>query len=90
MVTGFTPVSSQSPASQSYTELTAAPSDAIMHDNVADMHDINVADRGRLGTGQSWLAARSRDAGLATAARKYLDTRYAPAVTIEYLDMLRR
>ena len=55
------------------------------------MHD-NVADRGRLGTGQSWLAAgaRSRDAGLATAARKYLDTRYAPAVTIEYLDMLRR
>ena len=82
MVTGFTPVSSQSPASQSYTELTAAPSDAIMHDNVAD--------RGRLGTGQSWLAARSRDAGLATAARKYLDTRYAPAVTIEYLDMLRR
>ena len=54
------------------------------------MHDINVADRGRLGTGQSWLAARSRDAGLTTAARKYLDTRYAPAVTIEYLDMLRR
>ena len=49
------------------------------------MHDINVADRG---TGQSWLAARSRDAGLTTAARKYLDTRYAPAVTIEYLDML--
>ena len=46
------------------------------------MHDINVADRGRLGTGQSWLAARSRDAGLTTAARKYLDTRYAPAVTI--------